>query len=249
MKEKFENVSTKVAAEVKEQLNRILNQMGLNEYQWLQLMIEVTIRMMDDRHNLSAAMAKMIQMFRMVPGFKDAASLVDANAEGKIDAAVYFVNVKGKKGYKPVMIERTWFDGQWNETHNVKSIVECVIQRCAPDSYMKLREHMQELECDSVFECLMEMVDAYHLVRPEMEIQSLFDDLRTDGGKGYAYGQKTKAKQKRSPDSLAADQRIKQQTIVFDDDDRETADMEVQDWEGEHRQTEEPPIRPFDVEW
>jgi hypothetical protein len=77
-----------VATEVKEQLNRILKSMGLNEYQWLQLMIEVTIRMMDDRHNLSAAMAKMIQMFSMVPGFKDAASLVDANAEGKIDAAI-----------------------------------------------------------------------------------------------------------------------------------------------------------------
>jgi hypothetical protein len=58
--ERFENVSTKVATEVKEQLNRILKSMGLNEYQWLQLMIEVTIRMMDDRHNLSAAMAKMI---------------------------------------------------------------------------------------------------------------------------------------------------------------------------------------------
>lgn len=227
MNEKFENVSTKVSADVKEQLNRILADMGLNEYQWLQLMIEVTIRMMDDRHNLSATMAKMIQMFRMVPGFKDAASLVDANAEGKIDGAIYFVNVKGKKGYKPVMVERTWFDGQWNETHNVRDIVECVIERCAPDSYMKLREHMQELECESVFECLMTMVDAYQLVRPELEIQSLFEDQRTDCGKDYAYGRKTKAKQHRTPDSVADDQRYQQTHIVFDDDDKELADIEA----------------------
>ena len=47
MSDKFENVSTKVATEVKEQLNRILKSMGLNEYQWLQMMIEVTIRMIN----------------------------------------------------------------------------------------------------------------------------------------------------------------------------------------------------------
>lgn len=202
MNEKFENVSTKVAADVKEQLNRILSQMGLNEYQWLQLMIEVTIRMMDDRHNLSEAMAKMIQMFKMVPGFKDAASLVDANAEGQIDGAIYFVNVKGKKGYKPVMVERTWFDGQWNETHNVRDIVECVIQRCAPDSYMKLREHMQELECDSVFECLMTMVDAYSLTRLDEEIPAMFNDMRADNGKALKYGARTKRKKRYTPDTM-----------------------------------------------
>jgi len=202
MNDKFENVSTKVAAEVKEQLNRILSSMGLNEYQWLQLMIEVTIRMMDDRHNLSEAMAKMIQMFRMVPGFKDAASLVDANAEGQIDGAIYFVNVKGKKGYKPVMVERTWFDGQWNETHNVREIVECVIERCAPESYMKLREHMQELECESVFECLMTMVDAYSTIRLDEEIPSLFADMRADNGKALAYGARTKRKKRFTPDTM-----------------------------------------------
>jgi hypothetical protein len=201
--ERFENVSTKVATEVKEQLNRILKSMGLNEYQWLQLMIEVTIRMMDDRHNLSSAMAKMIQMFSMVPGFKDAASLVDVNAEGKIDAAVYFVNVKGKKGYKPVMVERTWFDGQWNETHNVRQIVEYVIEKCAPDSYMKLRRHMQDLECSSVFECLMEMVDAYTITRLEEEIPQIFaDNQRADNGKALAYGERTKRKKSYSPDTM-----------------------------------------------
>ena len=218
MNDKFENVSTKVAAEVKEQLNRILKMMGLNEYQWLQLMIEVTIRMMDDRHNLSEAMAKMIQMFKMVPGFKDAASLVDANAEGQIDGAIYFVNVKGKKGYKPVMVERTWFDGQWNETHNVRDIVECVIERCAPDSYMKLRDHMQELECESVFECLMTMVDAYSLTRLDEEIPAMFNDMRADNGKALAYGQRTKRKKRYTPDTMPKLNFDKQEESEVNDD-------------------------------
>ena len=216
--ERFENVSTKVATEVKEQLNRILKTMGINEYQWLQLMIEVTIRMMDDRHNLSEAMAKMIQMFKMVPGFKDAASLVDANAEGQIDGAIYFVNVKGKKGYKPVMVERTWFDGQWNETHNVRDIVECVIERCAPDSYMKLRDHMQELECESVFECLMTMVDAYSLTRLDEEIPAMFNDMRADNGKALAYGQRTKRKKRYTPDTMPKLNFEKQEESEVNDD-------------------------------
>lgn len=228
-KNKFENVSTKVASEVKLQLNRILEDMGLNEYQWLQLMIEVTIRMMDDRHNLSAAMAKMIQMFKMVPGFKDAASLVDAEAEGQIEGAVYFVNVKGKKGYKPVMVERNWFDGLWRETQNVRYIVECVIERCAPDSYMKLRNHMVELECESVFECLMKMVDAYTILKMEEEIPELFaDNQRCSNARPLEYGQKTRQKKRRTSDSLANDKRIKQKAISFEEYDKEIAEEEAQ---------------------
>jgi len=209
-KERHANVSTKVDTEVKKQLNRILRRMGLNEYQWLQLMIEVTIRMMDDQHNLSEAMSKMIQMFQMVPGFKDAASLVDANAEASIDGAVYFLNVKGKKGHKPVMVQKTWFDGLWNETHNVRDIVERVIEVCAPDSYMRLRAHMKELECDSVFECLMTMIDAYTLVNLTEEIPSLFEDNQRAGNYApVAYGERTKKKQHRTPDSVERDGRFR----------------------------------------
>ena len=48
-----------------------------------------------------------------------------------------------------------------------------------------------------------------------------------------------------------------QQTIVFDDYDREVADYEAKDWEGEQRQREEPPedmeeqmgFRPHGGEW
>ena len=44
-----------------------------------------------------------------------------------------------------------------------------------------------------------------------------------------------------------------QQRIVFDDYDREVADYEAKDWEGEHRQhgddLPEGMTRPFDQEW
>ena len=58
-----------------------------------------------------------------------------------------------------------------------------------------------------------------------------------DFGRAIEYGKKHKRKSHRTPDSVANSQ----QRIVFDDYDREIADYEAKDWEGEHRQTEEPP--------
>ena len=67
-----------------------------------------------------------------------------------------------------------------------------------------------------------------------------------DFGKDVVYGQKFKRVPHRTPDSVA-----NQMSIHFDESD--VPDLpELQDWEGEHRQTEEPPegmTRPFDQEW
>jgi hypothetical protein len=85
---------------------------------------------------------------------------------------------------------------------------------------------------------LLTMIDAQSII--ELEEESKVEmkgeaqyDIR---GRRIEYGKRTRAKQHRTPDSLARDQRIK-----FDDYDREVADYEVQDWEGEHRQHDEPP--------
>jgi hypothetical protein len=53
------------------------------------------------------------------------------------------------------------------------------------------------------------------------------------------YGKRTRRKKHLTPDDI-------QTHIVFDDYDREVADMEAKDWEGEHRQTEEPPTNMSD---
>lgn len=222
--DKHRNVSTKVDPEAKAQLARILEGMGMNEYEFLQLMVEVIIRMSDDRHNLSDRMAKLIQVFKMVPGFKGASTMVDPTGEYEIKSAVYFVNQKGKKGYVPVLVERGWMDGIWNETRNVKKIMEYVVEKCAPDSYLRLREHMQELECDSVFECLLEMVDAATMVNIEDEVADMFrDNQRGDFGQHLGYGNRTKSLHHRTPDGEAA----RQQRINFDEEDRRAADIEA----------------------
>ena len=219
--EKFGSIATKVSAESKQQLNRILERMGMNYYEWFQLMAEVTIRIADDRHHLSEQMSKMIQMFQMVPGWKNPCSFCDPNAPAEVRAAVYLVQQEAKKGLKPVLCERGWFDGIWSQTENVADIVEYIIEQCMPTSYKWLRQHMAELECNRVFECLMLMADAATLNRLDEEIAQMFgDNQRSEYGGAVVYGQKYKRKPHRTPDSLANSQ----QTIHFDDFDRETGE-------------------------
>ena len=229
--EKFGSIATKVSAESKRQLKAILERMGMNYYEWFQLMAEVTIRIADDRHNLSEQMSKMIQMFQLVPGWKNPATFCDPDAPSEIRAAVYMVQQQGKKGLKPVLAERGWFDGIWSQTENVQYIVEYIIEQCMPTSYKWLRQHMADLECNRVFECLMLMADAAVIDRMNDEIDQMFgDNQRSDYGRAIQYGGRTKGYKHRSPDSLANSQ----QRIQFDDIDHEKA-ASYEDWEGERR--------------
>ena len=94
---------------------------------------------------------------------------------------------------------------------------------------MKLTRAKIVLRCERVSEVINMLADTEVIMHLNGELRQEFEDAaRMDNGKGYGYGQKTKAKQHRTPDSVAMDQRIK-----FDDYDREVADYEVKDWEGE----------------
>ena len=107
--------------------------------------------------------------------------------------------------------------------------------------YRRLRLFGARMDCKNLSDVLLTMIDAQTIMemdeesKVEMKGEALYDYR----GRPIKYGARTKAKQHRTPDSLANDQRIKQQTIVFDDFDRETADNEVKlnDWEGEHHDT------------
>jgi hypothetical protein len=62
--------------------------------------------------------------------------------------------------------------------------------------------------------------------KAEMKGEAMYDSR----GRKIEYGQKSKAKQHRTPDSVARDQRL-----LFDDFSREFNHANVKDWEGEQR--------------
>lgn len=253
MEEKYETIATKIWSVVKNQLDRILERMKMNYYQWFQLMCEVTIRMADDKHNLSDHMAKLIQMFEMVPGWKDPATFCDPNTESEVESAVYFIKQKGKKGLKVVMQQKLWFDGEWQETENVQEIVEAVLSKCLPKTFTWLRQRTHDLDCNRVFELILKLADDAKAEFLAEDIEDMFKDNNfyeygQSHGKAVEYGQRTKRVKHQSPEKF-----IEQGVIVFGDDDRELADMEAKgtDPDAAKKWLEENTDgdRPFGMEW
>ena len=78
------------------------------------------------------------------------------------------------------MVEHLVRRDQRNETHNVRQIVEYVIEKCAPDSYMKLRRHMQDLNAQVCSECSTDGRCLHHHPTDE-EIPQIFADNQRAG--------------------------------------------------------------------
>jgi hypothetical protein len=123
------------------------------------------------------------------------------------------------------------FCGEARQTECVDDILECVTEATMVGIYNRLRSMGARLDCENLSDVLLTMLDAQSIIltedenRFEMKGQAMYDQR----GRKIEYGKKSKAKQHRTPDSVARDQRI-----IFDDIDREVADYEVKDWEGEH---------------
>ena len=245
--DRFVTVATKLLRTAAEQLARIARKKGMTIYELIQMVCDTLIRYMDDRHNLSEEMERAMSIFEHMNGWADALNLADPTVQKEIAQAVYIFSEvetvdkkERKKGFRAVMVNKPWI-GDWYETANVMDIFERVFNICMPELYMKLFRARIILGCDRVSEVINMLCDAQIIEHLNGEFRQEFEDAsRMDNGKDYGYGQKTKAKQHRTPDSLAQDQRYQQTHIVFDDDDREVSDYEVEGWEGEHRQTEEP---------
>ena len=106
--------------------------------------------------------------------------------------------------------------------------------------YNRLRRLGARLHCEHLSDILLTMIDAQSLLLTEEEnrFEMKGDAMYDARGRKIEYGKRTKAKQHRTPDSAADDQRYQQTHIIFDDDDKELAEMEannrIEDWEGEH---------------
>ena len=138
------------------------------------------------------------------------------------------------------MIDRPYMDAS-HQTLCVDDILERVVEVSMKGLYQELRDIGNRLGTHSMRETLTILCDSYRLAQVDNDLADELPQLGiySDFGRAIEYGQRTKRKKRLTPDSI-------QQRIVFGDDDRETADMEAQGWEGEHRQTEEPPTNMSD---
>ena len=117
--------------------------------------------------------------------------------------------------------------------------------------YRELRQVQVNLKSKSVRETLMTLCDGALI---DLLDEADRDELPKlgdyhDFGKVIEWGNKQKRKPHRTPDSVAN----AQQKIIFDDYDRDIADYEAKDWEGNHHDRADDVVeaigtKPFDVE-
>lgn len=213
--EKFINLSTKVSRHAAEQLARIAKRKGMTIYELIQMVCDTLIRYMDDRHNLSENMERAMSIFEHMVGWADALNLADPTVHKEVAQAVYiFQDADGKKkGFRAKMVNKP-FMGIWEEDSNVMHIFERIFNICLPELYMKLYRARIILECETVSEVINRLADAEVIMHLNEDFRQDFEDAaRAENGKDYQYARKTKAKQYRTPDSVARDQRFH-----FDDD-------------------------------
>ena len=221
-KEPYELLQTKISPQ-----HAICNALGVNTYQIFQMFFYTLCKASAPMHELSPEIRKLMTLMETDAGWAEAFNM--ANPERlKVAQVVLILEQKNHKGFGAVMIDRP-FMSDARMTECVDDILERVCEVTMHGIYRRLRLIGAEHDCKNLSDILLTMVDAQTILdmdeasKVEMKGEAMYDYR----GRPIQYGTKSKAKQHRTPDSLANDQRIKQQTIVFDDFDREAADQEA----------------------
>ena len=228
-KENYVLLQTKSSPQQAELLDAICNALGVNTYQIFQMFFYTLCKASAPMHELSPEIRKLMTLMETDAGWAEAFNM--ANPERmKVAQAVLILEQKDHKGFGAVMIDKP-FMSDARMTECVDDILERVCEVTMHGIYRRLRLMGARMDCKNLSDVLLTMIDAQTIYdmdeesKVEMKGEALYDYR----GRPIKYGARTKAKQHRTPDSLANDQRIKQQTIVFDDEDRETAEREVFD--------------------
>jgi hypothetical protein len=250
---KYEGVSVKLSPDQYVLLNAICDALGVNTYQIFQMFFYTLCKAAAPMHELSPEIRKIMTLMETDVGWANAFNMANPN-HLHVAQAILILEQEGKKGFGAVMIDKPFMD-KARMTECTDDILERVTEVTMHGIYRRLRLMGGKMGCDSLSDVLLTMIDAQSIIELEEEnrIQMQGEAQFSESGRRIEYGKRTKAKHHRTPDGEA----MRQQRIQFTDEDRQLANMEAQDWEGEHRQTEEPPtdmekelgFRPHGEEW
>lgn len=151
----FKTVATKISTFAKQRVKKIEKKKGISEYNLAQMVYDSIIRYMDDKHNLTPEMERIMTAFEHMEGWKDALNLADPTVEKVTGEAIYFLFDQDgkKKGCRAVHVVKPFF-GQWTQNLNVKDIFERVMELLFPGRYRQLRQIAIDLDCNSILELL-----------------------------------------------------------------------------------------------
>lgn len=221
--EKYQMLQTKVSPASLALMEGLCARRGLSKYGLIQSVIDVLIRYMDDRHNLTPELQRLMLLFERTEGWGEGFNLTDPNVQQEVSAAIYFVNDannKGKTGTRAVMVEHPFF-GAPVETLNVDTITSAFLRLVHPAIYRRLVNAARERDCGSPLELVITLLEESESDRDTEQVRELFADcMRADNGRPVAYGSRTRRMKRYQMDNIPN---------MFET------------WEGEQKQTEQPP--------
>ena len=219
-KDNYVLLQTKVKRREAERLERIAKGRGTNIYGLLQLMCQFIVRTASGECNLSDDINRLLTLFHLEPGWKDAYNSCDPPADTEIAQEVLILQQPGRRGFGAVMVNKP-FMGQWTETECVDDIIDRVIEVCAPGIWKRVHCLMKQMECESIIDLLVTITDSRIIYELEeanrREIQQA--DNITSNGRAIEYGARTRRKKHFDPDTMP-------QQIQFDAFDSDIAKEE-----------------------
>ena len=230
--ERFEQLGTKIDPAMAKVLNACCDAMEVDVYHMLQWFAYVIIRMASPMHNLDPRIRKLMFLLDHDAGWQTAFNIANPD-DLNIAQVVLILEQKNHKGFGAVMVDKP-FMGDATQTECVDDILERVTQVTMHGIYRRLRLMGTKKGCQNLSDVLLTMIDEQTTIDLDEGFRAELPGMGdyNDSGKQVAYGKKTKAKQHRTPDSYATDQRLQ-----FEDIDHDAPAPKLEDWEGEQHDT------------
>lgn len=246
--DKFVPMATKISPAAAEVWDAICQARQTDTYHMLQNFIYTMIRAAADPHALNPDIQKILTMLDTDTGWQKAFNLCAPNVKAKVSQVVLILEQEGRKGFGAVMVNRPFMDDA-TMTECTDDILERVCEVTMRGIYRRLQLLGARMECNNLSDVLLTLIDSQTILDLAGDVQAEGPQMgdRTDNGREYAYGKRTKQTKRRTPDTLDLQQRI-----TFTDEDRQQADEEVERSSSDKtsgQPDDEPDWRPFGQEW
>ena len=166
-------VGTKVSPEAKALFHLTCDDLGVSEYDALQMFIDVFIRMRSPKLDTSYELEQLMNLFDPKT-WKDGIRLTDPVRDMRITEAIYFLTEKGRHGVRGVHVQGAHNDMWRKETYNIQDIVERFVCMLLPNIYRVLRMISNDMGTNSIYETLCRIVDEYKIDPNAEELRILF---------------------------------------------------------------------------
>jgi len=245
-------LSVKIPIWMADQLNAIAKTRGdnINANHLLALCLQFIVESAKHNGPIAPEFQTLLNMLKMDAAWCNAFNFSKVDAQMDVAQCILVLQQhdgkQPRKGFGLMMIDKP-FLGNATYTTCVDDILERVAEVSMPGLYKQLRQIGIDLDSQSLRETLTLLCDSQQMEnlnnsdKDELPGYGNFHDY----GKPIEYGQRTKRKKHRTPDGEA----MRQQRIVFTDEDREAAEAEVKRDNPQSETDQEPDFKPFDQEW